>query len=74
MSDKGDADNLFNMIVNCFVSTPCVIKTPENWASYAAALRLKFNDSQNDSKSPGAPSMKPSVTVGKKMPIACHLR
>lgn len=47
MSDKDDVDKLLNMIINCFVSTPILIKVPENWPAQSAALRSKFNAGGN---------------------------
>lgn len=44
MSDKSDADKLLNMIKECFLSLPVVVKVPDDWHSQSEKLMSKFRE------------------------------
>lgn len=57
MSGISDADKLIEMIMDCFVSRPAVIKIPANWLDEARVLKSKFeNDAPIGCHVPSKPS------------------
>ncbi|XP_065222497.1 molybdenum cofactor sulfurase 3 [Planococcus citri] len=76
MSDKHDVDELLNMIINCFVSKPVLIKVPEDWPAQSAALKSKFKAIQSTCiNSIPTPTLVKDADIGKSNeiyePIKC---